>query len=106
MDSPRPQCFAAGEQEAAMSETLSRVSLDSSAIELVEALAAKKVSAVELVDAAISRIDARDHEINAVVVRDFGRAREQAEAADAALARGERRPLLGLPMTVKESHNI
>jgi amidase len=89
-----------------MSETLSRVSLDSSAIELVEALAAKKVSAAELVDAAIARIDARDQDINAVVVRDFGRAREQADAADAALARGERRPLLGLPMTVKESHNV
>jgi amidase len=40
------------------------------------------------------------------VVRDFDRAREAARAADAALARGERRPLLGLPMTVKESHNV
>ena len=44
--------------------------------------------------------------INAVVVRDFDRARDAARAADAALARGERRPLLGLPMTVKESHNV
>src|SRR5262249_43491495 len=40
---------------------------------------------------------------NAVVVRDFDQARAAAKAADAALARGERRPLLGLPMTVKES---
>jgi amidase len=40
------------------------------------------------------------------VVRDFERAREAARAADAALARGERRPLLALPMTVKESHEI
>src|SRR6185437_5998887 len=52
------------------------------------------------------RIEARDTEINAVVVRDFDRAREAARAADAALARGERRPLLGLPMTVKESNNV
>ena len=29
-----------------------------------------------------------------------------ADLADAALARGERRPLLGLPMTVKEQFNI
>ena len=29
-----------------------------------------------------------------------------AKAADAALARGERRPLLGVPMTVKESFNV
>ena len=39
-------------------------------------------------------------------MRDFDRALAQADAADAALARGERRPLLGLPMTVKESYNV
>jgi amidase len=89
-----------------MSETLSRVDLDSTATELVAALAARKVGALELTDAAIARIEARDSEINAVVVRDFDRARETARAADAALARGERGPLLGLPMTVKESHNV
>ena len=40
------------------------------------------------------------------MVRDFDRARQAAIAADQALARGERRPLLGLPMTVKESFNV
>ena len=89
-----------------MSETLSRDLLDLTAGEIVDALAAGKASALELTDAAIARIEARDKAINAVVVRDFDRAREQAKAADAALARGVRRPLLGLPMTVKESHNI
>ncbi len=39
-------------------------------------------------------------------LRDFERARAQARVADAALARGERRPLLGVPMTVKESFNV
>jgi amidase len=73
--------------------------------ELVQALARGDVSALELADAAIARIEARDGEINAVVVRDFERARAAAKAADAALARGERRPLLGLPMTVKEAHH-
>ena len=89
-----------------MSETLSRVTLDSSARELAAALAARQVSALELADEAIARIESRDKAINAVVVRDFDRAREAARAADAALARGEKRPLLGLPMTVKESHNV
>jgi len=89
-----------------MSETLSRDTLDASARDLVEALAARRVSALELADAAIARIEERDKAINAVVVRDFDRARDAARAADAALARGERRPLLGLPMTVKESHNM
>src|SRR4051812_29637160 len=69
-------------------------------------LDARKVSATELVEHAISRIEALDSRINAVVVRDFERARTTARDADAALARGERRPLLGIPMTVKESFNV
>src|SRR5262249_564466 len=74
--------------------------------ELLRALAAREVSSRELVDPAIARIEALDGKINAVVVRDFDRARAAAKAADEALAKGERRPLLGLPMTVKESFNI
>ena len=74
--------------------------------ELVKALVDRKVSSRELVDAAISRIEALDGKINAVVVRDFDRARAAADAADAALAKDERRPLLGLPMTVKEHYAV
>lgn len=77
-----------------------------SAKDLVALLAARKVSAVELLEDAVARIEATDPQINAVVVRDFERAHDAATAADAALAKGERRPLLGLPMTVKESYNI
>ena len=66
------------------------------ASDLVAALADKKVSSRELVDAAIARIEALDPKINAVVVRDFDRARVAADAADAALARGERRSPPGL----------
>ncbi|KRQ14585.1 amidase [Bradyrhizobium manausense] len=77
-----------------------------SAIELSAALAAKKVSAVELTQDAIGRIERHDGKINAICVRDFGRALDAARAADAALARGERKPLLGLPMMIKESFNI
>lgn len=76
------------------------------ASELVRALANQEVSARELVDAAIARIEALDPKINAVVVRDFDRARQAANDADAALSRGERRRLLGLPMTVKEQYNV
>ena len=76
------------------------------ATEQIAALADRTVSSSELVDDAIARIEALDPKINAVVVRDFDAARETAKAADAALARGERRPLLGLPMTVKEQFNI
>ena len=76
------------------------------AAELAAALAAGRVGAVELFEAAVGRIERLDGPINAVVVRDFDRARDAAKAADAALSRGERRPLLGVPMTVKEAFNV
>lgn len=76
------------------------------ATDLVAALRSGKVSSVELTDAAIAAIEAGDGRLNAVVVRDFERARAAAKAADAALAKGEAGALLGLPMTVKESFNV
>jgi amidase len=77
-----------------------------SATDLVAALRERRVSALELADRAIARIEALDSRINAVPVRDFERARAAARAADAALARGERSALLGVPVTVKESFNV
>ena len=76
------------------------------ATELSAALAAKKVSAVELAEDAIGRIERHDAKINAICVRDFARGLEAARAADAARARGESGALLGLPLTVKESYNV
>jgi len=74
--------------------------------ELIEALQGRKISASELVEHTIARIEALDERLNAVVVRDFERAREAALAADAALGKCERRTLLGLPITIKEPFNI
>src|SRR5271169_2673203 len=76
------------------------------AAEMAAALAAGAVSSVELAEAAIARIEAVDPKINAVCVRDFDRALDAARAADARLAAGERGPLLGVPMTIKESFNL
>ena len=77
-----------------------------SAIQTGDALRSRQFSSLELTDHLIARIERRDAAINAVIARDFDRAREAAKAADAALARGERRALLGVPMTVKESFNV
>ncbi|MGP1352162.1 MAG: amidase family protein [Parasphingopyxis sp.] len=77
-----------------------------SAIETARAIAKGETSAVAECEAAIARIEERDADINAVVVRDFDRAREAAKAADAAVAAGEAKPLLGVPMTIKESHDM
>src|SRR6185312_6419494 len=75
-------------------------------VEMRAALSARKLSAVEATDHVIARIEALDRPINAVVVRDFERARDAAKKADAGLARGEQRPLLGVPMLIKESFDI
>jgi amidase len=78
----------------------------STAGQMSAALTAREVSAEELTREAIARIETYDERINAICVRDFDRALDAARAADAALAAGERRPLLGIPITVKESFNI
>ena len=74
--------------------------------DLVKTIAGRQVSSRELVDSAISRIEALDAKINAVVVRDFERARAAADAADTALAKGKSGALLGVPMTVKEHYAV
>jgi amidase len=74
--------------------------------ELVAALQSGKTSAAALLARSVERIEKFDPALNAVVVRDFERARAAALAADAALARGDRRPLLGVPVTVKEAFNV
>ena len=61
---------------------------------------------MELTDEAIARVERDDSVINAICVRDFDRARVAARAADQARARGEDQPLLGIPVTVKESYNV
>ena len=78
----------------------------STATEMVQALREREVSAVELLDLHVGRIKEFDGKLNAVVIRDFERAREVAEQADAARAKGDDRPLLGLPLTVKESFHV
>jgi amidase len=77
-----------------------------SATELARLLRQRKVSATELCRSTIARIERLDAQVNAVVVRDFERALSDARSADAALARGVNLPLLGIPMTVKESFDL
>ncbi|MEE1787030.1 amidase [Streptomyces sp. SP17BM10] len=77
-----------------------------SAENLAAALRAGDVTSAELTDAAIARIEQEDGAVNAICVPDFDRARAAARNADEALARGEDRPLLGIPVTVKESYDV
>jgi amidase len=74
--------------------------------QLAAALRAGEVTSAELTEEAIARIEREDKAINAICVPDFDRARAAARGADHARARGEDRPLLGIPVTVKESYNM
>jgi amidase len=77
------------------------------ATELLLRLRRRELSAVELLQHHLRRIERLNPAINAVVVLDAERALQRARAADTALARGETwGPLHGLPMTVKESFDV
>ena len=76
------------------------------ASDLARALAARETSSAELTEAAIARIEALDGPLNAICVKTYAHAREAAKAADERLAKSERGPLLGIPMTIKESYNF
>ena len=78
-----------------------------SAGELARLVAAGTVSAREVVEAHIDRIEAVDERLNAVIARRFDDARAEADAVDAARARGETLgPLAGVPITVKEQFDV
>jgi amidase len=75
------------------------------ATELAEMLRAREVSARELLDAHLERIERLNPALNAVVTLDAEGARAAADAADAALAAGEDvGPLHGLPVAHKDTH--
>jgi amidase len=70
-------------------------------------IGAKQLTARELLESCISRIEAIDPAVNAMVARDFERARAAAKAADEATAHGEALPALhGLPFGVKDLDEV
>src|SRR3954452_25206137 len=77
-----------------------------SATAMLQALRDGEVSATELLDLHLHRIERFNGTLNAIVTPDFERAREAASAADARLQRGEHAPLLGLPLTIKDSIDV
>lgn len=78
-----------------------------SATELAGLIRARRLGSRELLDHMIARVECYDNQVNAVVVRDFERARAAADEADSATRRGvSHGPLHGVPMTVKESFDL
>lgn len=83
---------------------VSEINHYSTAGEMAAALRAKEISARELLELHVARIDEVNPRVNALVSVDPDRAREQAGAADDRLARGESVGALhGLPFAVKDT---
>jgi fatty acid amide hydrolase len=78
-----------------------------SAVELATSIAAGDVSAREVVDMHLDRIEETDGQLNALVWPRFAEARGEADAADAARRRGdELGPLHGVPVTIKDQFDV
>src|SRR5437899_1187494 len=78
-----------------------------SARQLAADIKKRKLGCLELLDLYLARVEKYDGALNAVVVRDFDRARTRARAADRALSRRDAwGPLHGVPMTIKESYDV
>ena len=65
-----------------------------------------KVGCLELLDHFIARVERLDGRTNAIVVRDFDRARKRARTLDRKRKTDGKGALFGVPMTVKESFNV
>jgi aspartyl-tRNA(Asn)/glutamyl-tRNA(Gln) amidotransferase subunit A len=68
----------------------------------LESLRAKEFSAVELTRAYLDHIEKLNPTLQAYLAVTAERALQQAEAADKARAAGENKPLLGIPMAIKD----
>jgi amidase len=77
-----------------------------SATDAAGMLRRKEMSSRELTQLLLARIDAVNPVLNAVVELRGGAALRDADAADVEIAQGVVRPLLGVPMTIKESFNV
>ena len=65
-----------------------------------------EVSSRELVELYLERIERLDPQLNAYRVVLAERAMADAQQADARRAAGDERPLLGVPVAVKDNHDI
>jgi amidase len=77
-----------------------------SATTMLSALQARQISAAELLELHLRRIERYNPTLNAIVISDFDHARQTAAAADMKRARGEDGPLLGLPLTIKDAIDV
>ncbi len=85
---------------------MSSLGPETAAVDLAAALRARELSAVELLDACLAAVDARNPTLNAVIWRDDEAARAAARDADARIAAGEEAPFLGVPIPIKDLTSV
>src|SRR4051812_22326482 len=76
------------------------------AARLAKMVAGGEVSPKELVELYLARIEQIDPKLNAFRTVLAERAMAEAEQAEARRAAGEQRPLLGVPIAVKDGHDL
>lgn len=80
---------------------------DLSATQLRDDMAQKRISPVEVLEACLTRIEAVNPAVNAMVTLDVEGARSAARSAEAAIMRGESLgPLHGLPLAIKDTQDV
>jgi len=77
------------------------------ATEIAQKIKARELSASEVVEAHVRRIEEVNPRLNAVVIPLFEQARQQAKDADAAQRRGNALgPLHGVPVTIRANSRL
>ena len=73
---------------------------------LVEAVSSGRVAARDVAEASVARAETARGRYGAFLTIDPGAAQRQADAVDARVAAGERPPLAGVPLAVKDNINV
>jgi Asp-tRNA(Asn)/Glu-tRNA(Gln) amidotransferase A subunit family amidase len=77
------------------------------ASEIAQRIKERELSAQQVVEAHIQRIEAVDKKLNAVIITRFDEARAEAKEADEAIREGKPLgPLHGVPITIKEQFDV
>ncbi|MHA2208857.1 MAG: amidase family protein, partial [Candidatus Thorarchaeota archaeon] len=77
------------------------------ASEIAQRIKERELSAQQVVEAHIQRIEAVDKKLNAVIITRFDEARAEAKQADEAINEGKSLgPMHGVPITIKEQFDV
>ena len=89
-----------------MTAPTTSVSPFASARDMLALLRERQVSAEDLLQLHLDRIEKYNPELNVIVTPDFERARQRARESDRRIAEGEAGALEGIPITIKDSNQV